>query len=110
MISTTPTPRMNVVALTGRIFVAIGLRYIPQSVSLLKYLSIPVMIGPTPRPILSAHHPALRRPSKSFIFVPYSEERRETGWLQGFHLERRTPSDSSEAMDTSSGVLIVAFR
>src|SRR5579884_3970593 len=56
MISITPTTCMNVEALTGKDLVANGLRYIVQSVSLLKNLSAPVMIGPTPSPILNAHH------------------------------------------------------
>src|SRR5882762_213441 len=74
---------MKVVALTGTTFVTTGLKYIPQSVSLLKYLSMPVMMGPTPRPILSAHQPALRRSSKFAIFFPYLKEWRRPKWLQG---------------------------
>jgi hypothetical protein len=46
---------MKVVAPTGTTFVARALRYILQSASLLKYLSMPVIMGPTPRPTLSAH-------------------------------------------------------
>src|SRR5258707_14117333 len=61
---------MKVVALTETTFVARGVRYIPQSASLLKYLSMPVMMGPTPKPILSAHRPTLRRLSKSVIPCP----------------------------------------
>ena len=52
---------MNVVALTGTTFVTRGLRYIPQSVNLLKYLSTPAMIGPSPTPSLNAHQPATQR-------------------------------------------------
>lgn len=54
--------------------VARGLRYILQSVNLLKYLSTPAMIGPSPTAILSAHQLALSRLSKSFITGPRLSE------------------------------------
>src|SRR5713101_2982725 len=73
---------MKVAVLTGTTFVARGLRYIPQSVSLLKYLSMPVMMGPTPKPILSAHQLTLRRSSKSVIVAPCSTEPRGRNWLR----------------------------
>src|SRR5579859_863795 len=74
MTSMTPTTCMNVVELTGMTFVARGLRYILQSVNLLKYLSTPAMIGPSPTAIFSAHQLALRRLSKSFITGPHLSE------------------------------------
>src|ERR1700751_3665376 len=74
---------MNEGALTGTILVASGLRYMVQSVSLLKYLSVPAMMGPTPSPILSAHQLILRRPSKAFMErPPTTKERRPRDRLQ----------------------------
>src|SRR6202035_2650868 len=72
---------MKVDALTGNTFVARGLRYIPQSASLLKYLSIPVMMGPTPKPILNTHQLRLRRSSKSFIVASYPREPPVGDWI-----------------------------
>src|SRR5215467_1449194 len=66
-ISTAPTMCMKVAALTGTTLVTSGLKYMVQSVSLLKYLSTPVMIGPRPRPMRSAHQLRLRRRSRLVI-------------------------------------------
>ena len=52
---------------TGTTLVARGLGYIPPSADLLKHLSMTVMMGPTPRPILSAHQPRLRWSSHATI-------------------------------------------
>jgi hypothetical protein len=78
-----PTTCMNVAALRGTIFVARGLRYMLQSVSTLKNLSMPAMIGPRPRPSFRAHHATLRR-SESGI-CPSAEKSREkaTGYTMG---------------------------
>jgi hypothetical protein len=76
---------MNVGVLTGTTFVAKGLKYIPQSVSLLKYLSSPVMMGPTPKPILNTHQLVLRRLSKPVILSP---ARKSGEWANGYKNRR----------------------
>ena len=70
IISTTPTMCMNVVALTGMTRVTTGLKYMLQSVRILKNLSAPAMIGPRPSPIRSAHQVVSNRLSNSFISPP----------------------------------------
>src|SRR5579872_846424 len=86
MISTTPTTCMNVAGVTGTVFVASGLRYMVQSVSLLKNLSTPVMIGPTPSPILNAHQGSSSRLSNFSIFALYPKECWRSNRLQAVAL------------------------
>src|SRR5882762_1114801 len=93
---------MKVIALTGTTFVTKGLRYIPQSASLLKYLSMPVMMGPIPRPILSAHQPTLSRPSKAAIFAPCLKEQRARGWLHELWHFRRMLAGGCELTPVSA--------
>src|SRR5260221_11716320 len=69
-ISMTPTMCMKVAAETGTILVASGLRYICQSVSLLKNLSRPATIGPIPRPSRKAHQAVLKLSLKAAMFPP----------------------------------------
>src|SRR5215469_7078992 len=85
MISTTPTARMKTGTLTGITFVAIGLRYMPQSASTLKNLSVPAMIGPRPKPRRRAHQAVLSRESKSVIScLLYKKSERGGGGYREF--------------------------
>src|SRR5262249_23744528 len=63
-ISMTPTARRKFGPLTGRNFAATGLRYMLQSVRMLKNLSSPARNGPSPSPIRSAH-----QTESSFLFA-----------------------------------------
>src|SRR5438270_11921773 len=78
---------MKVLGLSGIDFVARGLRYISQLTILLKYLSSPAMMGPTPKPIRSAHQAKLSRASNRFIRASCAMEFRKGSWLQGCDFE-----------------------
>src|SRR5579871_330678 len=69
-ISTAPTMCMNVDGAIGITFVASGLRYISQFVKKLKYLSMPAIIGPSPRPIRNTHQLLFKRPLNCSIARP----------------------------------------
>ena len=59
-----------------------GLRYISQLARTLKYLSMPAMMGPAPKPMRSAHQAAFSRGSSSFIFLLYFLQQDRAGKVQ----------------------------
>ena len=72
-----------------------------QSASLLKYLSMPAMMGPKPRPILSAHQLILRRLSKVFMKrpAPSSWRRYMLSWGYGAELAARIADELFGELD-----------
>ena len=48
----------------------------------LKYLSMPALMGPAPKPMRSAHHAACSRGSSSFIFLLYFLQQDRAGKVQ----------------------------